>query len=118
MAGRPEGGVLAQAFPTNAAASAAAIASSIPCNGTIPRAKSSSACSSGKFSAIDATIAPRASLAFNAASKARTVGHQSASEQRSVRGKSSTSMFKSNPPETIAVKVAIIAGSSFQMKVW
>ena len=46
------------------------------------------------------------------------VAHQSASEQRSPRGKSSTSMLRSKPPDTIAVKVAVIAGSLFQMKVW
>ena len=60
----------------------------------------------------------RGIVAFSAASKALTVVHQSASEQRSMRGKSSTSMLRSKPPDTIAVKVAVIAGSLFQMKVW
>src|SRR3546814_6942415 len=74
-----------------AAASAAARASSMPQSGAIPRARRSAACPSERFSGRLATMAPLAPFVFKAASKARTVGHQSASEQRSARGKSSTS---------------------------
>ena len=63
-------------------------------------------------------MAPRAEFCRRASSKAPRVGHQSVSLQRSPRGKSSTSMSRSKPPETIAEKVAVIAGPSFQMKVW
>ena len=50
-----------QRWPMKAAASAASIASAMPCNGTMPRANSCSAvCASGRFSASEATIAPRA----------------------------------------------------------
>jgi hypothetical protein len=90
----------------------------MPQSGAMPRFIRAAAWSSGMFSAIEATTAPRAPLAFTAASKALTVGHQSASEQRSPRGKSSTRRLRSKPPETIAEKVAVIAFSSFQMNVW
>src|SRR3546814_1774169 len=61
-----------------AAASAAARASSMPQSGAIPRARRSAACPSERFSGRLATMAPLAPFVFKAASKARTVGHQSA----------------------------------------
>ena len=106
------------AQPMKAAAWAASIASEMPNNGTMPRAISPAVYSSGRFSGSEETIAPCALLVFSADSKARSVAHQSVSEQRSGRGKSSTSMLRSKPPDTMAVKVAVIAGSLFQMKVW
>ena len=93
------------------------MASEMPNNGTMPRAINSAVYSSGRFSGSEETIAPCALLVFRADSKARSVAHQSVTEQRSGRGKSSTSMLRSNPPDTMAVKVAVIAGSLFQMKV-
>ena len=96
----------------------AASASRTPASGAMPSPANCTALSSGRFSPRVAAITPLAPDARMARSKASTVVSHSASSQRSVRGKSSTSMVASKPPLAKAVKMRVRAGPSPQLKVW
>ena len=84
----------------------------------MPRSINCNARSSGRFSEMVAAITPVASVVPAARSNAATAASQSVSSQRSVRGKSSTSMVASKPPRAKAVNVSASAASSPQLKVW
>ena len=116
MSGTP-GGEL-HASPIVAAHSIAVNASRTPASGTMPRSISRAALSSGRFSPSVAAITPLAPVEPMARSNALTVASQSVSSQRSVRGKSITSMFASKPSRAKAVNVSVSAASSPQLKVW
>ena len=117
--GRPSsrGGGSAHASPISDAASMAARPSSTPARGTMPRAMRSSASCSVSESGSVARTAPRATVRSRAASKASRVVRQSASPQRSSRGRSSTSRLMSKPHPSIAEKVAVRRSTSPQMNV-
>ena len=90
----------------------------MPSSGTTPAATRRCAWSSGSPSGSEATSAALRPVRCDAATSASSDGTQSASLQRSPRGRSSTSNVRSKSAAIIAAKVSVMAGALAQMKVW
>ena len=104
----------AHALPIVAAASTAAMATAGGASTANPRRTQAAARSPPRFPAIAATSAPLDPVAAQARVNASTAITQSSSAQRSARGRSAKSRFRSAGPRTMAVNAAAIASGSPQ----